>query len=307
MGGRPAKSVDSETGESLMLSRKIVFTKKLPFPYKYADLYTLEPGKFPVRMTNGSDAEPPYDSAGGDFSGDGQFLVFDSSRDTGLDSEIYKIKLADPSVVMRLTTTVGNEDCSWNRSSGVIAFSSERNGSFGAFTMEPDGTNQIEIIPGQQREILWPKWNSVGNKIVFVEEFTRMDVRVFWVDISDFDNKHYLTSLHPDNTPTFSPPLSSTNEEKVLFPRKTIVNGAVEKTDLYTINLDGTGISNITNAPAGTHFECPSWSPDGRFIIFSKKVGAATFQLYEMEVAGGSFTQITNDSGFDHFAPAYVP
>ena len=95
------------------------------------------------------------------------------------------------------------------------------------------------------------------------------------------------------------------NNEKVVFSRQRVVNGTDNIRDLYTSNLDGTGISNITNAPVGTHFDSPSWSPDGLFIIFSKKVGAATSQIFEMEVAGGTVTQITNDTGYDHFAPAY--
>lgn len=289
-----------------MLSRKIVFTKKLPFPCKFADLYTLEPGGSPVRITNGSDAEKPYDSAGADFSGDGQFLVFDSSRDSGLDSEIYKLKLTDPAVVTRLTTTVGNEDCSWDRTNGLIAFSSERSGTFGTYTMASDGTSQTEIFPGHPREILSSKWNSAGDKIVSVEEFTRQDLRVFWVGINDRD-QHYLTSLHRDGSPCFSPPLPSSSNEKVLFSRASFVNGTPDKADLYTIDLDGTGIANITNGPSGTHFDHPSWSPDGLFIIFSKKTGGATYQLYEMEVASGTVTQITNDAGYDHFAPAYAP
>lgn len=289
-----------------MLSRTIAFTKKLPSPNKFADVYTLDPSGSSARITNGSDATSPYDSADADFSSDGQYLVFDSTRNTGLNSEIYKVKLTDLAHVTRLTTTIGNEDCSWNRRNGQIVFSSERTGLFGTFTMASDGSSQIELFPGNQREILFPKWNSAGDKIVCVEVFTRSDTRIFWVDTSGL-TKHYLTSGYQDRTPAFSPQLAPSNAIKIVFSRGEVVNGAVDKRDLYTVNLDETGITNLTNAVAGTYFEWPCWSPDGLFIIFSKKIGPATHQIYEMELANGAITQITNDAVYDHFAPVYAP
>ena len=79
------------------------------------------------------------------------------------------------------------------------------------------------------------------------------------------------------------------------------------KSDLYSVNLDGSELTKLTNATIGTMINQPAWSPDGLYILYSKKIGAAPFQLYELELDSGIETQITNDAGFDHFDAAYAP
>lgn len=39
--------------------------------------------------------------------------------------------------------------------------------------------------------------------------------------------------------------------------------------DLYVIRSDGTGLVKVTDAPQGTFYRDPEWSPDGRRIVFS--------------------------------------
>jgi Tol biopolymer transport system component len=216
--------------------------------------------------------------------------VFDSTRNTNRDSEIYKIELNNLSNVTRLTTTVGNEDDDWNGTNDSSVFSSERSGAFGPWTMSSDGGNQSELFPGNPNEILFPKWNAAGDKIVFVEEFTRSDQRIFWADISGL-NRHYLTNQNRDDSPTFSPVQSGT--EKVLFSRIRVSGGTHEnKRDLFTINVDGTGLTNLTNTADGTFNDYPCWSPDGQFIVFSRSISHGLprrrFEKHRKRRFGGS-------------------
>lgn len=154
---------------------------------------------------------------------------------------------------------------------------------------------------------MFPRWNSLGDKIIFIEYYAGSDQRVCWADMNGL-NKHDLTDQHRDNAPAFSPPLLPGNTEKVVFSRMEQASGSAGyKRDLFTINLDGTDLTQITEADAGTFYDFPVWSPDGAFVLYSKKVAQATSQLFELELSTGVETQITNDPVHDHHSPAYAP
>jgi len=74
--------------------------------------------------------------------------------------------------------------------------------------------------------------------------------------------------------------------------------------DIFTINSDGTGQSNITNN-AATDGE-PEWSPDGVKIAFSTSRDG-NFEIYRMNAEDDpNPTRLTNNSAGD-FSPRYSP
>jgi Tol biopolymer transport system component len=68
-------------------------------------------------------------------------------------------------------------------------------------------------------------------------------------------------------------------------------NGNLE---IYTIQPDGSGQTNITNDPANDSY--PFWSPDGRHIAFeSDRAGSS--QIYLMDADGSNVQQLTEGEG----------
>jgi Tol biopolymer transport system component len=60
------------------------------------------------------------------------------------------------------------------------------------------------------------------------------------------------------------------------------------------MNADGSGITPITFFP-GLWDKKPTWSPDGKQIIFwSTREGSGTFNIYVMNVDGSGVTKLTN-------------
>jgi len=76
---------------------------------------------------------------------------------------------------------------------------------------------------------------------------------------------------------------------------------------IYTINPDGSGITQLTPSGSGTFDRLPAWSPDGTKIAF----GRTTFQIsapeiYVMNADGSNQTRITNNSTSDR-QPSWSP
>ncbi|MEZ5081270.1 MAG: hypothetical protein R2878_11570 [Thermoleophilia bacterium] len=62
--------------------------------------------------------------------------------------------------------------------------------------------------------------------------------------------------------------------------------------DVFTINPDGTGLTNVTNTSAEAE-RFPDWSPDGTRIAFFRGVGAGNEGLWVMNADGSAQTQLS--------------
>lgn len=69
--------------------------------------------------------------------------------------------------------------------------------------------------------------------------------------------------------------------------------------DIYSINPDGTGLTNLTNNPANDFLA--AWSPDGTKIAFSsRRAGDASREIYVMNADGSAPQRLTNNAAGDN-------
>jgi Tol biopolymer transport system component len=106
-----------------------------------------------------------------------------------------------------------------------------------------------------------------------------------------------LTDSLADADPAWSP-----DGSKIAFvgPARTGSNGNLE---LHTMNVDGSGLTQITSTPGDE--SDPSWSPDGNSIVVSRR-DATDSDIFVIRVDGSGEQALTND-GFDDLDPAFSP
>ena len=153
---------------------------------------------------------------------------------------------------------------------GRIAW--QKNDALGShiWTMRPDGTDKRDIGPGTM-----PAWSPDGSKLVFSTNPG--------ISVMDADGGNVTQVLDHGGWPTWSP-----DGNKIAFSYYD--NGALNY-DVYVMNANGTGVTNITNNAAEDLD--PSWSPDGTKIAFrTNRTG--TSEIWTVEPTGLNPTNLSN-------------
>jgi Tol biopolymer transport system component len=100
-------------------------------------------------------------------------------------------------------------------------------------------------------------------------------------------------------------PIWSPDGTKIAFS-DSVVQSFGFSTDIFTMNPDGTGITNLTRTDS-TYDSTPSWSPDGSRIAFtSADQFGGSQDIYVMNADGSGVTRLTNDGPQESY-PAWSP
>ena len=74
-------------------------------------------------------------------------------------------------------------------------------------------------------------------------------------------------------------------------------------TQIYTMNLDGSGLKRLTHT--GSIETEPNWSPDGKYLLFTSDRGGSP-QIYRMPSYGGEAVRLTFEGSYN-VSPRYNP
>jgi Tol biopolymer transport system component len=214
-------------------------------------------------------------------------IAFTSRRNGN--SEIYLIN-ADGTGLKNLTNNPSSDGLfNWSPDGKKILFISDRSGKSEFYTMNIDGTELAQVSS-------LPIWSPDGKKTIFIDvSKNRSETNISVMNIDGSDHKRLTNNLGNVGSATWSP-----DNHKIAFTSM-LGGGKTYNTtsEIYTINVDGLGLSKLTNITAKEAINVtPTWSPDGRHIAFvSTRDHGDVYksEIYVMNKDGSNQTRLTRD------------
>jgi Tol biopolymer transport system component len=226
------------------------------------------------------------------WSSDGTRIAFTSDQDeVGGFTDIWVMN-ADGSNQTNLTKTPDTPYAdnfheyqpSWAPSGTQIAFVREIPGQViseqaDIFVMDTDPTtNEATNLTNTDATEIDPAWSPDQTKIAFA------GVRNQGFEIVTMNpngqNETILTGDSfdgDDRAPDWSP-----DSTKVVFMKQSQVGGCCEPWEIWAVNRDGSGDTNLTNHPSDDMG--PSWSPDGTEITFTSNRDATEEDPFRADI-----------------------
>jgi Tol biopolymer transport system component len=281
------------------------------------------------QLTNGGENAEAY------FSADGRRLIFQSTRGERTCDQQYVMNI-DGSDVRRVSNGRGKTTCGYfmDGDRRIFFASSQavdtactprpdpskgyvwRLDPYDIYTANPDGSAQRRLTSYgvyTAEGVLSPD----GRSIVFTS-LKDGDLDIYTMSADGTNVKQLTHQLGYDGGPWWSPDgkqivyraFHPTAPRDVADYRSLLAERLVRpnKMDLWVMNADGSDQHQITHL-GGASFG-PSWTPDGRKIVFSSnhhtdpKLG--NFDLFLVNPDGTGLEQITTNATFDGF-PMFSP
>jgi TolB protein len=287
--------------------------------------------------TEGACSDPDVDPAG-------ERIVFASTQHSPT-SDIY-LKSTRGRTLTQMTTDPADDIMPvFHPSGNRIAFASNRSGNWDIYVMSVDGGQPMKVPdgrrliycklgsqsgrwemwvvdtenPGVRRFLdygLFPQWcpDPARSKILF-QRARQRGSRYFGVWTLDYingDSVHPTEIVSAGNAAVINPAWSA-DGSRIVFV--TVVepdenadeDSLVEQSDVWIVNLDGSGRTNLTNGHYANYQ--PVWGNDGRVFFVSNRTGVdniwavTTFRAMDaIEPQPARITSVTPDSSADQQA-----
>jgi len=270
------------------------------------------------------------------FSPDGTRLLF-TRFENGYNegpSAIYLLDLTSGAVSL-LTAAPDSDNVnlpgtSWNAATERITFASDRDDTDEVWTMAADGSDLFRVtrntpvlsqVEGTASYFIEPSFSPDGQWIIFeadpdVPEDQQQGS--IWKVRADGTGLTQLTDGPSGDTDDRQPNWSPSGD-RILFQRRapgpstgpstTLRTGSGQSSDdwnLYTMAPDGSDVRQVTIVPSSD--TDASWSPDGRWIVYSSDYGSLPVpNIFVIPVNGGEPIRAThNETRYDG-APSWSP
>jgi TolB protein len=153
-------------------------------------------------------------------------------------------------------------------------------------------TRITRSAPGQDEHLVYaPSWSPDGKRIVFGEEGCHACGSVLVVAPVRLSGRKAVGRVI---TPGFNPSWSPVGD-RIAY----VGSGG----RIYTMAPNGAKVHLVVGGRASN--DEPSWSPDGRKIVFTRQASATTWELYTVRAGGKGLERLS--SGHQDLDPAWSP
>ncbi len=137
------------------------------------------------------------------------------------------------------------------RRAGKIAFASNRDGSWDIWTMNPDGSDPVNLTRDVASDFK-PTWSPTGEQILFVS-FREGGESLYLMDADGSNIKRVFDNWHSRSTAAWAP-----DGKRIASVRDGM---------LYILTLDDKSVVPVAQTGFGSVGD-PAWSPNGKEIAF---------------------------------------
>ena len=268
------------------------------------------------------------------FSNDGKWLTLQTTRDGHSCDQQYVMRI-DGSDVRRISDGRGKTTCGWFFPGDKRLFFASTSAHDSICPVKPDPSKgyvwpldryDIYAVNRDGSELKRLTHYDVytaegllspeGKKIVFTS-LKDGDLEIYTMNADGTDVRRLSNTPGYDGGAWWSPDgrriayraNHPTNSTELKAYRDLLAQNLVRpaKVELYIMNADGSNQTQITHL-GGANFG-PSWTPDGRRIVFAsnyKSPRSGNFDVFLVDPDGQNLEQITFDETFDGF-PMFSP
>jgi Tol biopolymer transport system component len=211
-------------------------------------------------------------------------------------------------LLLALVGTAKKAEATFPGENGKIAFASNRTsgegvnnpeGDFEIFTMNSEGTELVQLTQNAAFDFD-PEWSPGGQKIAF-ESDRDLFSDIFVMNADGSAQANVTNNRAFDRSPTFGP-----DGDKIAFDSNLSagVGNPTGDTEIFTVNLDGTNLRQLTNNTARDLH--PDYAPDGRKLAFVSDRDFAP-GVYTMNADGTKQRKTSRGSGVAFASPGWSP
>jgi len=184
------------------------------------------------------------------------------------------------------------------------------------FVMNADGTGQTSLVRGSSAT-----WSADGRKIAFhasasgtgkpinsLPGAATTDSDIFVMNVDDF-LKHRVRPKNITNNPAAidDDPDWSPRGQQIIFTSHAVTDNTDNHVTAEVYVIDADGMSKPTRLTNNTEEErAPSWSPDGKRIVFCCRRGGPDLEICVMNADGTGQMQLT-DNTIGDLTPSWSP